>query len=75
MLEGHLRIKAPTTVTTEFLGALFTDFLQQHPGVTMDVRWLITPSIPSRRVTTVAWGRCRYPTQTSSMCRLPATNS
>jgi DNA-binding transcriptional LysR family regulator len=37
-IEGHLRIKAPTTVTTEFLGALFTDFLQQHPGVTMDVR-------------------------------------
>ena len=36
-IEGHLRIKAPTTVTTEFLGALFTDFLQQHPGVTMDV--------------------------------------
>jgi DNA-binding transcriptional LysR family regulator len=37
-IEGHLRIKAPTTVTTEFLGALFTDFLQRHPGVTMDVR-------------------------------------
>jgi DNA-binding transcriptional LysR family regulator len=37
-VEGHLRVKAPTTVTTEFLGALFTDFLQQHPGVTMDVR-------------------------------------
>lgn len=37
-IEGHLRIKAPTTVTTEFLGALFTDFLQLHPGVTMDVR-------------------------------------
>jgi DNA-binding transcriptional LysR family regulator len=36
-VEGHLRIKAPTTVTTEFLGGLFTDFLQQHPGVTMDV--------------------------------------
>jgi DNA-binding transcriptional LysR family regulator len=36
-VEGHLRIKAPTTVTTEFLGALFTDFLQLHPGVTMDV--------------------------------------
>ena len=36
-IEGHLRIKAPTTVTTEFLGALFTDFLQLHPGVTMDV--------------------------------------
>jgi len=37
-IEGHLRIKAPTTVTTEFLGALFTDFLQLHSGVTMDVR-------------------------------------
>jgi DNA-binding transcriptional LysR family regulator len=36
-IEGHLRIKAPTTVTTQFLGGVFTQFLQLHPGVTMDV--------------------------------------
>ena len=35
--EGALRVKAPTTVTTEFLGGLFTEFLQLHPRVTLDI--------------------------------------
>ena len=36
-IEGHLRIKAPTTVTSMFLGSIFSDFLTLHPGLTMDV--------------------------------------
>ena len=45
-IEGHLRIKAPTTVTSLYLGSIFTDFLGQHPGLTMDVElhdFLVNP--------------------------------
>lgn len=45
-IEGHLRVKAPTTVTSLFLGDIFTDFLRQHPGLTMDVElhdFLVNP--------------------------------
>jgi len=36
-IEGHLRIKSPTTVTTEFLGGAYTDFLLLHPGVNLEI--------------------------------------
>jgi DNA-binding transcriptional LysR family regulator len=36
-IEGLLRVKAPTTVTSEFIGALVVDFLRQHPGVNVDI--------------------------------------
>lgn len=36
-VEGHLRVKAPTTVTSLFLGNILTDFLGMHPGLTLDV--------------------------------------
>lgn len=45
-IEGHMRIKAPTTVTSLFLGSIFSDFLAQHPGLTMEVElhdFLINP--------------------------------
>jgi DNA-binding transcriptional LysR family regulator len=36
-VEGLLRVKAPTTVTSEFIGELVVDFLSQHPGVNIDI--------------------------------------
>ena len=36
-IGGVLRVKAPTTVTSEFLGTLFVDFLRQHPSIDVDV--------------------------------------
>ncbi|HEY6926218.1 MAG TPA: LysR family transcriptional regulator, partial [Steroidobacteraceae bacterium] len=36
-IEGLLRVKAPTTVTSEFIGALIVDFIRQHPGVNVDI--------------------------------------
>ena len=36
-IEGHLRIKGPTTLTSMFLGAIFCEFHALNPGITMDV--------------------------------------
>jgi DNA-binding transcriptional LysR family regulator len=36
-VEGHLRVKAPTTVTINYLGAILSDFQVVHPGVSLDV--------------------------------------
>ena len=36
-IEGLLRVKSPTTVTSEFIGALVVEFLRQHPGVNIDI--------------------------------------
>jgi DNA-binding transcriptional LysR family regulator len=36
-LAGHLRIKAPTTVTSAFIGDLLAQFLAAHPGVTLEI--------------------------------------
>jgi DNA-binding transcriptional LysR family regulator len=36
-IEGHLRIKGPTTITSLYLGALFTEFQAANPRVTMEV--------------------------------------
>jgi DNA-binding transcriptional LysR family regulator len=36
-IEGHLRIKAPTTVTSLYFGSLFSEFESAHPGVTMEI--------------------------------------
>jgi len=36
-IEGHLRVRAPTTVTSLFLGSIFSDFLALHPGLTLEV--------------------------------------
>lgn len=36
-IEGHLRIKAPTTVTSLYLGKLFSEFHSQHPGLSLDI--------------------------------------
>jgi len=36
-LEGHLRIKSPTTITTEALGVLFAEFMVDHPGISLEV--------------------------------------
>jgi DNA-binding transcriptional LysR family regulator len=36
-IEGNLRIKSPTTVTSLYLGKLFSEFHSQHPGLSMDI--------------------------------------
>jgi len=36
-IEGQLRIKSPTTVTSEFLGDLYAEFLQLNPAVTLEI--------------------------------------
>jgi DNA-binding transcriptional LysR family regulator len=36
-LEGHLRIKSPTTITGERLGAIFADFQAEHPGISIEI--------------------------------------
>lgn len=36
-IEGHLRIKAPTTVTSQFLGGIFSEFQLRHPGVSLEI--------------------------------------
>jgi DNA-binding transcriptional LysR family regulator len=36
-IEGHLRIKGPTTITSLYLGALFSEFQAANPQVTLDV--------------------------------------
>ncbi len=36
-IEGHLRIKTPTTITSERLGPAFADFAAAHPGVTVEL--------------------------------------
>ncbi|WP_161981465.1 LysR family transcriptional regulator [Aurantiacibacter suaedae] len=37
-VRGHLRIDAPGTVTSRIFGPLFGEFMQMHPGVTIDLR-------------------------------------
>jgi DNA-binding transcriptional LysR family regulator len=36
-VEGNLRIKSPTTVTTEFLGTAYAEFLHLHAGVNLEI--------------------------------------
>jgi DNA-binding transcriptional LysR family regulator len=36
-VEGHLRIKAPTTVTSLYLGKVFSDFQARNPAVSLDI--------------------------------------
>ncbi|HTC51443.1 MAG TPA: LysR family transcriptional regulator [Steroidobacteraceae bacterium] len=39
-VEGQLRIKSPTTLTSEYLGSTYSRFLQLHAGVSLDVSLL-----------------------------------
>ena len=36
-MEGQLRIKSPTTLTSEYLGGIYARFLQLHAGLNLDV--------------------------------------
>lgn len=36
-IEGHLRIKSPTTITSARLGSLFAEFQVLHPAVSLDI--------------------------------------
>jgi DNA-binding transcriptional LysR family regulator len=36
-IEGQLRIKSPTTLTSEYLGGTYARFLQLHGSVTLDI--------------------------------------
>lgn len=35
--EGHIRVMAPTTLTTLYLGPVFASFLKQHERITLEV--------------------------------------
>jgi DNA-binding transcriptional LysR family regulator len=37
VIEGHLRVKGPTTITSLYLGGLFSEFQCSHPAVTLEV--------------------------------------
>ena len=39
-IEGHVRIQGPTTVTSMFLGALFSEFQAGNPRVSIDIHLL-----------------------------------
>jgi len=39
-IEGHLRIQSPTTVTSLYLGKLFSEFQAANPRVTLEIRLL-----------------------------------
>ncbi|MFT3816710.1 MAG: LysR family transcriptional regulator [Rubrivivax sp.] len=36
-LAGHLRIKVPTTLNQTYLGNMFNEFLQRHPGLSLEL--------------------------------------
>lgn len=36
-LDGHLRIKCPTTMTSSYFGRFFWDFVERHENVTVDL--------------------------------------
>jgi DNA-binding transcriptional LysR family regulator len=36
-IEGHLRVKGPTTLTSMFLGKMFCDFHARNPGLTFEI--------------------------------------
>lgn len=36
-IEGHLRIKAPTTVTSLYLGSIFSEFQARNPGISLEI--------------------------------------
>jgi DNA-binding transcriptional LysR family regulator len=36
-IEGHVRVKSPTTVTSTYFGALFSEFQLKNPHVTLEV--------------------------------------
>jgi DNA-binding transcriptional LysR family regulator len=36
-LEGHLKVKSPTTITSEFIGRLYAEFQAVHPGISLEI--------------------------------------
>lgn len=36
-IEGHVRVKSPTTITSLYFGALFSEFQRNNPRVTLEV--------------------------------------
>ena len=36
-IEGHVRVKGPTTLTSLFLGPIFCEFHAKNPGLTMEI--------------------------------------
>lgn len=45
-IEGSLRIRSPTTITSLYLGRLLSDFHAQHPGINLDIVLLDRPVNP-----------------------------
>jgi DNA-binding transcriptional LysR family regulator len=46
-IEGHLRIKAPTTVTSQYLGRIFSEFQARNRGVSLEIVLLDRSVIPA----------------------------
>jgi DNA-binding transcriptional LysR family regulator len=46
---GHIRIMAPTTLTTLYLNQVFADFLQQHDQITMEVAMVDASTNPAEQ--------------------------
>lgn len=55
-LEGHLRIKVPTSLTTLFLGRLLADFQKTHDKLAMDVVVMDRPVDPIQEGFDIAIG-------------------
>lgn len=55
-LEGHLRIKTPTTMSHLILGELFAEFQMLHAGISMDVFLIDRPVDPIEEGLDIAFG-------------------
>jgi DNA-binding transcriptional LysR family regulator len=73
-IEGQLRIRSPTTLTSEFLGGIYGRFLQLHGGVNLDVALVDRSVNPLEEGFDVAIGALQvsYPSVIDvPMCRYP----
>ncbi len=55
-IEGHLRIKCPTTLTILHFGAILSDFLQAHPKVSIEIILIDRSVNPNEEGFDIAFG-------------------
>lgn len=81
-IEGHLRVKAPTTITSLYLGSVLSDFQVANPAVTLEIILLdrsVNPleerydlavgALPATYPNVVDIPLCSYPV---ALCAAPA---
>jgi DNA-binding transcriptional LysR family regulator len=81
-IEGHLRIKGPTTVTSTLLAPIFSEFHAKNPGLTLDIVLfdrsvnpleenfdLVIGALPATYPNVIDVPLCPYPTV---LCASPA---